>query len=160
MTCVKCFVAVPLPSSVSSLRYSPIKAVLMRLQTQQPPHRKRRRAPHLVTVLLKLLPGVVADARVRLGIRQHLPCRRLALVVCLALDFSPLLESAVPSVSQHSLHPHNLPPKHSNTTYLATTSLYFHPNSCPNRPTVQYFLPGFNLNTRSACGTTMRFLRS
>ncbi len=45
-------------------------------------------------------------------------------------------------------------------TYLATTSLYFQPNSCPSLPTVQYFLPGFNLSTLSACGTTILFLWS
>lgn len=44
--------------------------------------------------------------------------------------------------------------------YLSTTSLYFQPTSWLNLPTVQYFLPGFSLNTLSACGTTIRFFLS
>lgn len=45
-------------------------------------------------------------------------------------------------------------------TNLATTSWYFHPTSWLSLPTVQYFLPGFNLNTLNACGTTILFFLS
>lgn len=115
--------------------------------------RSRRR--HLVAVLLELLLGLVVDVGVLLRIRQLLAGRPLALVVRLALDLSPLLEPAnAPSVCPFLLAKF----RGVCASYLATTSLYFQPNSCPSLPTVQYFLPGFSLNTRSAWGTTMRFL--
>lgn len=49
----------------------------------------------LVTILLQLLLDLVVDAGTLLCIRQLLACRLLALVVRLALDLSPLLESNV-----------------------------------------------------------------
>jgi len=110
---------------------------------------------HLVAELLQLLLGLVVDAGARLRVGQLLPCRLLALVVCLALDFPPLLESGQTLASTDPYHH-----VHITRTYLATTSWYFQPNSWPRRPTVQYFRPGFNLSTRSACGTTILFLRS
>jgi hypothetical protein len=47
----------------------------------------------LVAELLELLLGLVADARVGLGVGKLLPRGGLALVIGLALDFPPLLES-------------------------------------------------------------------
>jgi len=71
-----------------------VAAVLMRLQTQQPLRSSHGIALPLVSQLLELLTGVLVDARAALGIRQHLPRRDLALVVRLALDLPPLLESS------------------------------------------------------------------
>ena len=122
----------------------------------------------LVSVLLKLLLRLVVDASSLLRINEHLARCLLALIVRLALDFPPLLESAQNTLANSTPHSRQASPAATGVqcstgheiTYLATTSRYFHPNSCPNLPTVQYFLPGFNRSTRSACGTTMRFLWS
>lgn len=112
-------------------------------------------AQHLVPELRQLLLGVLANVGALLGIGQHLPRRLLALVVRLSLDFPPLLESVIRLATIPSS-----PNPPTCEAYLATTSWYFHPNSCPSLPTVQYFLPGFKRSTRSACGTTSLFLRS
>lgn len=48
----------------------------------------------LVAVLLQLLLRSLGDLGVLLGLNQVLPCGALALVVCLALDLSPLLETS------------------------------------------------------------------
>lgn len=101
----------------------------------------------------------------RLGIAGCLLCLGelssgdlLSLVVCVALDLSSLLESISYTLAVRSLPAYR--PKSTGIgmekTYLATTSWYFQPTSCANRPTVQYLRPGFNLSTLRAWGTTMR----
>lgn len=88
----------------------------------------------------------------------------------------PSVASSVPSSVRSMLFPLScaFPPTYSNMVsydvllfhtstghaYLATTSWYFQPTSWLNLPTVQYFLPGFSLKIRNACGTTMRFFLS
>jgi hypothetical protein len=112
------------------------------------PSRKAESTPEecLVTVLSQLLLGLAVNLRALLGVRQLFSCRLLACVVCCSLNLSSLLKSI--SVSS------NLPNQQTGTTNLATTSWYFQPTSWLNLPTVQYFRPGFNLNTLKACGTT------
>ena len=110
---------------------------------------------HLVAVLGELLPDLGVDGCALLGVDELLLESALALVVGGALDLSPLLEPVMLVSIQASLSE-----SIKSQTYLSTTSLYFQPNSRPRRPTEQYLRPGLRRRTRSAWGTTMRFLWS
>jgi len=103
---------------------------------------------NLVSVLGQLLLDLLIHVGGLLCLGELSPGSLLSLVVCGTLDLSPLLESVfhcqyIPEILMSCI------------THLATTSWYFQPTSWLRRPTVQYFLPGFNLSTRSACGTTI-----
>lgn len=113
-------------------------------------HRKSHASKtNLVTKFGESLCSLVVAGSL-LGLGELSSLSLLSFVVCGALGFSSLLESmTLVSIFVHS-------PFCRISSYLATTSWYFHPTSCDKRPTVQNFRPGFNRSTLKACGTTIR----
>lgn len=111
-----------------------------------------RATRYLESVLSKLALGLVVNSRRLLSVGQLAASGLLALVVCAALNLSPLLES---------IHRQPVSNMSSNVyTHLETTSWYFQPTSWLRRPTVQYLRPGRRRSTRRAWGTTTRFFLS
>ena len=128
-----------------------------------------------IAVLRQLLLGLGIDVRLPLCLRKMSPSDLLALIVRLTLHLSPFLKPVTQTESVLKLgisarrHLGCQPTKPwqpnggqdiSIVTNLSTTSLYFQPTSWLSLPTVQYFLPGFNLKTRRAWGTTILFFLS
>ena len=111
----------------------------------------------LIPILRKLCLGLLINFGVLLRLRELFPRRFLPLIVCSSFDLSPLLQSGQELSLIYRTHDVQ---GNRKATNLATTSWYFQPTSWLNLPTVQYFLPGFNLNTLNACGTTILFFLS
>lgn len=107
----------------------------------------------LVAELSQLLLRLAVNLCALNSLGELSSCSLLALVVCGTLNLSSLFKS----ISMSVLLPDSCD---YSQTYLATTSWYFHPTSWLSLPTVQYFRPGFSLNTLKAWGTTTRLTLS
>lgn len=131
--------------------------------------KKQELSSFLVSILCQLSFNTIVHLRSFLCICQLFPSNLFALIISSTLYFPPLLQPINHRKQVNQLH--DILDQNSSIgwlsisirmidTHLPITSWYFHPNSWPSLPTVQYFRPGCSRSTRSACGTTTRFLRS